>query len=178
MILLTGQRPGEVRHMHRDHIEGQWWTMPGNPQPATGWPGTKNKQTHRLWLSDEAVAILDELDEERGGYVFAGQRLKPIYGLDGAMKTICERMGVTKPDKVTPHDLRRTHGTTVTSLGFTRDAMNRLQNHKEGGIGSVYDRHSYAPENQRIQEAVADRIMALVDGDASGNVVAIGSKGP
>ena len=30
MILPTGQRPGEVRHMHRDHIEGRWWTMPDN----------------------------------------------------------------------------------------------------------------------------------------------------
>jgi hypothetical protein len=27
------------------------------------------------------------------------------------------------------------------------DAMNRIQNHKEGGIGSVYDRHQYAEEN-------------------------------
>ena len=121
--------------------------------------------------------ILDDLDQDKGGLVFAGPRLKPITGLDGAMQTICERMGVTKANKVTPHDLRRTHGTTVTSLGFTRDQMNRLQNHEDGAIGSVYDRHSYAGEAQEIQGAVADRIMALVDGDASGNVVAIGSKG-
>ena len=76
------------------------------------------------------------------------------------MRAICNSLGVN--EKVTPHDLRRTHGTTVTSLGFTRDQMNRLQNHKEGGIGSVYDRHSYADENRRIQEAVAARIMGLV----------------
>jgi hypothetical protein len=29
-------------------------------------------------------------------------------------------------------------------------AMNRIQNHKEGGIGSVYDRHRYSAENQKI----------------------------
>ena len=29
-----------------------------------------------------------------------------------------------------------THGSTITALGFGRDAMNRVQNHKEGGIGS------------------------------------------
>ena len=39
--------------------------------------------------------------------------------------------------------------------------MNRLQNHKEGGIGSVYDRHSYADENKKIQEVVAARIVDL-----------------
>jgi integrase len=58
-------------------------------------------------------------------------------------------------EKATPHDLRRTHGTTVTGLGFGRDAMNRIQNHREGGIASVYDRHQYAEENKKVMEAVA-----------------------
>jgi hypothetical protein len=62
---------------------------------------------------------------------------------------------------------------TVTALGFDRDAMNRIQNHKEGGIASVYDRRHYAEENQRIMEAVAARIMALVEDRPDSNVVAI-----
>ena len=65
------------------------------------------------------------------------------------MRVICKTLGV---ERATPHDLRRTHGTTITALGFGRDAMNRVQNHKEGGIGSVYDRHGYADENKRIME--------------------------
>ncbi len=40
--------------------------------------------------------------------------------------------------------------------------MNRIQNHLEGGIGSVYDRHHYSDEFRQIQEAVAGRILALV----------------
>jgi hypothetical protein len=67
--------------------------------------------------------------------------------------------------------LRRTHGTTVTGLGFGRDAMNRIQNHREGGIASVYDRHQYAEENKKVMEAVANRIMALVTGDEGENVI-------
>ena len=59
-------------------------------------------------------------------------------------------------ERATPHDLRRTHGTTDhRGSGFGRDAMNRIQNHREGGIASVYDRHGYAEENKRIMEAVA-----------------------
>ena len=84
------------------------------------------------------------------------------------MRATCEALGV---ERATPHDLRRTHGTMVTRLGFGRDAMNRIQNHKEGGIASVYDRHEYADENKRVMEAVAARIMALVRGDADTNVV-------
>ena len=51
--------------------------------------------------------------------------------------------------------------------------MNRIQNHKEGGIASDYDRHHYAEEKQRIMEAVAARIMALVEDRPDSNVVAI-----
>ena len=49
--------------------------------------------------------------------------------------------------------------------------MNRVQNHKEGGIGSVYDRHGYADENKRIMERVAARILSLATGETeTGNV--------
>jgi integrase len=86
------------------------------------------------------------------------------------MRTICTKLGV---ERATPHDLRRTHGTMITRLGFGRDAMNRVQNHKEGGIASVYDRHQYAEENRRVMEAVASKIMSLIEGGTD-NVIAFG----
>ena len=49
--------------------------------------------------------------------------------------------------------------------------MNRIQNHKEGGIGSVYDRHTYADENKRVMEAVANKIILSVNGDDEVNVI-------
>ncbi|MCK5276750.1 MAG: integrase family protein, partial [Alphaproteobacteria bacterium] len=131
MILLTGQRPGEIRHMRRQDIDGGWWSLPG--QAEGGWPGTKNGETHRVWLTDAALEILEELDDD-GRFVFASERGKPVAGLDETMRAVCAKLEIPK---VTPHDLRRTHGTTITGLGFTREQMNRLQNHKEGGIGSV-----------------------------------------
>jgi integrase len=73
----------------------------------------------------------------------------------------------------TPHDLRRTFSTTVTGLGFGRDALNRVTNHKDGGIASVYDRHGYADENKRVMEATAARIMALAGRAEGENVVPI-----
>jgi integrase len=158
MILLTGQRPGEVLRMHRKHIEAGWWTLPGAPVPELGWDGTKNAQTHRVWLPKPAQAILDELDGE--GLLFAGAR-GAVIQLAMPMQKICKALDVPG---ATPHDLRRTHGTLITGLGFGRDAMNRVQNHKDGGIASVYDRHSYADENKKVMEAVAARIMQLVEG--------------
>ena|SRR5262249_6560876 len=73
--------------------------------------------------------------------------------------------------------LRRTHGTTITALRFGRDAMNRIQNHIEGGITDVYDVHHYSEENMGIMEAVAAEIMRLAEGRAaaSGKVVSLRS---
>src|SRR5262249_54632749 len=98
------------------------------------------------------------------GFVFSDGG-KPVGRLDKVMR----RSGIVG---ATPHDLRRTHGTMITRLlGFGgTDAMNRIQNHKTGGIGSVYDQHAYADENKQIMERAADRIMALARGQGSGVV--------
>jgi integrase len=176
MILLSGQRPGEVAHMRREHIKDAWWEMPGEPVPALSWPGTKNGQSHRIWLPEPASALLAELtgdDAATTGFVFSGPRGRPVRGLDAAMRAICAELSA---ERATPHDLRRTHGTTVAALGFGRDAMNRVQNHREGGIASVYDRHQYADEIKHTMEAVAARILALAEGRAeTGNVITFGA---
>jgi integrase len=163
LILLTGQRPGEVVHMRREHIVDGWWEMPGKPVPALDWPGTKNGHSHRVWLPAPTQTLLAEIPET--GAVFSGLATR----CDAAMRAACAKLGV---ERATPHDLRRTHGTTITALGFGREAMNRVQNHVEGGIASVYDRHGYGDENKRIMETVAQKIMMLVEGgDARAKVL-------
>jgi integrase len=173
MILLTGQRPGEVAHMRREHIVDGWWEMPGLPVPALDWPGTKNDATHRVWLAAPAQALLAEMPES--GLVFAGARGSAVAKLDAAMRDICKALGA---ERATPHDLRRTFSTKVTGLKFGTEAMNRVTNHKEGGIASVYDRHGYADENKHIMETVAARILALVEGGpGASNVIPIHAQG-
>ena len=163
MILLTGQRPGEIAHMRLEHIKDGWWEMPGAPVPELHWPGTKNGQSHRVWLPKAARDIIAELSEDAtAGFIFpAARRGRSIWSLDTAMRTICAKL---KIERATPHDLRRTHGSTITALGFGRDAMNRIQNHADGGIASVYDRYAYARETKRIMEAVAAEIVRLAEG--------------
>lgn len=85
LVLLTGQRPGEVRHMRREHIVDGWWEMPGDPDPAMNWPGTKNSQSHRVWLPRAAQELLSEIDDSHP-QVF---RAVPI---DEAMRAICAKL--------------------------------------------------------------------------------------
>ena len=132
------------------------------------WPGTKNGQSHRVWLPKPVQALLGGAAGSSSGFVFGGPRGGPVSHLDAAMRDICTTLGI---ERATPHDLRRTHGSTITALGFSRDAMNRIQNHREGGITDVYDRHHYEAETKHIMESVASKIMALVEGQEGGKVL-------
>jgi integrase len=171
VLLLTGQRPGEVTHMRREHIVDGWWKMPGEPVAKLGWPGTKNGATHQVWLSAPVQKLLADLGEDGAatGFVFAGERGRPPGPLDEPMRAVCAKLGVA--DKVTPHDLRRTNGTTITKLKFGRDAMDRIQNHRKGGITDVYDIHKYADENREIMETVGRYLLDLAGEKSATNVV-------
>ena len=84
LILLTGQRPGEVLHLRREQITDGWWELPGAADAKTGWPGTKNGQTHRVYLPPSPQALLLQFEEK--GFAFAGVHGKPVAGsLDAAM---------------------------------------------------------------------------------------------
>jgi len=137
--------------------------MPGAPDPKTGWLGTKNAQSHRVWLSEPAHALLPDV---LATPVRRGQ-------MQEDMRDICAQLGVR--EKVTPHDLRRTFCSKITELGFGRDAMNRISNHRTGGITDVYDRHRYADENKRIMEATAKAIVTIAERGGPANVVALGA---
>jgi integrase len=161
VILCTGQRPGEVAHMRREHIADGWWTMPGAPVPALDWFGTQNGQGQRVWLP---AAVQELIGTGDSGPVFPN-----VGKIDRHMRRIIGELPHT-----TPHDLRRTFGTTVTGMGFGREAMDRIMNHKEASVGDVYDRHDYSAEIKRVMEAVAGHILALATGQpAEGNVISM-----
>jgi integrase len=165
VVLLTGQRPGEVCHMRREHVKGRWWEMPGKPVSDLSWPGTKNKQDHRVWLS---APVMELIGTGTAGFVFASERGRRVDNLDAAMREISTAKNLNPA--VTPHDLRRTLGTTITARGHGRDAMDRILNHRKKAVTDVYDRHDYAKADEAIMEDVAAAIMRLAEGRQEDNV--------
>jgi integrase len=150
-----------------------------------GWPGTKNAKNHRVWLSEPVRDIIATIRAysgvarahgnsdsgaatpaicSRAGFVFG----RAVTGLDKDMREICQRLGI---ERATPHDLRRTFGSTVTRLRFGRQAMDRILNHSDSTVGSVYDRHGYEDEDRRIMERVAENIVAIAEGREGDTVV-------
>jgi integrase len=156
LLLLTGQRPGEVAAMERGHIADGWWQLPG--KPAGAWPGTKNGRDHRVALSAPAQALLES-------HLAGGRKASRVV-----LKRLVAEHAI---ENVTPHDLRRTCLTWITRLGFGRDAMDRVANHKTSKVTDVYDRHGYGEEDKRIMAAVARHLSALVEGPRSGNVISL-----
>src|SRR5262249_44196967 len=99
----------------------------------------------------------------KSGQMFSDNPRQLLVDMRHAMAKICRSLGV---ERATPHDLRRTHGSTITRLlGFGgRAAMNRIQNHIEGGIGGVYDRYGYEQETREVMEKVAAEMIRIVEG--------------
>ena len=60
------------------------------------------------------------------------------------------------------HDLRRTAGTGMASVGVPVSTISRVLNHAEGGVTKIYNRFGYAEEKRLALEAWADRIGAIV----------------
>jgi integrase len=155
LLLFTGQRPGEVANMRRQDIRDGWWHLPG--ASAEDWCGTKNSRDHRVWLSEPALALVDAHVADR--------RRRRSQDL---LRRLCAESGI---EPARPHDLRRTCLTVITRLGFSRDAMDRISNHKDGRVRDVYDRHGYEREDRAIMDAVGRHITAIVEGRAEDNVV-------
>ena len=178
-ILLTGQRPGEVAAMRWEHIDGNLWTMPGLPEPKTGWRGTKNSEAHDVALSAPVRAILAELGDgkQTSGFVFAGCSRNM---LTSAMRDICAALKIE--NTVRPHDLRRSFATTAASLDISDEGIDRLLNHKlpKKSVRRVYNQHKYREENRIAWEKVAAKIMELAEGVvAETNIVALpAGRGP
>ena len=127
---------------------------------AGAWPGTKNGRDHRVWLSEPAQALIERNLVEKSYGNKSGTLLRELVAALGI-------------ERATPHDLRRSCLTWITRLGFGRDAMDRVANHKTSSVTDVYDRHGYADEDKRIMAAVARHVLGLVEGTAVGNVVSL-----
>jgi integrase len=161
LILATGQRPGEIRAMRWDEIEGAWWTIPSEK--------TKNETTHRVPLTALALELLGERGE---GFVFPTRGKLGHLG-DTSLNHAC-RVNMKHFEILTfsPHDLRRTTGTRLGELGFNRLVQDKVLNHKDRTVGGIYDRHSYDKEKRQALEAWERRLRMIILGvEESGNVI-------
>lgn len=157
LMLLTGQRPGEIRLIEWSHIDETILTIPST--------NSKNRRKHQIHLTPLA---LEELNFMRGHsadrqFVFSvGESLQPIEYLNKGHQAITRAMkkalaATTAKAKQketfdngiapwTPRDVRRTVQTRMAEMGVRPDVVDRVLNHNVAGVRRHYDHYSYFPE--------------------------------
>ena len=186
LILLTGQRPGEVTGMHVDEITGAWWTIPAER--------AKNGKAHRVHLTATAFELIGDTTDvfptphngierpvgDTALAVTVGRNLafpmndekgQPLYNKDGKQATV-NRIGV---DQFTPHDLRRTTATFMSQLGEHDEVIDAILNHAKKGIIATYNLNRYDREKQQALESWERKLQAIITGKGKDNVVSIGT---
>lgn len=178
MLLLTGQRLGEVVNMTEREVSGDLWHLSADR--------TKNGRAHDVPLSEAARDVLGAVERVKSdaGYVFTTTGESALQGYHKGRNHIAKRMTEVASDERgepvdiphwTFHDLRRTAATGMARLGIAVRVTEAVLNHVSGtagGIVSVYQRHDYADEKRAALDAWARLIADLVEGNAD-NVVRI-----
>lgn len=176
LLLLTGQRLGEVTGMTEAEIDRDVWNLSADR--------TKNGRAHDVPLSDAAIEVLTTLERVKGpvGYLFTTTGETPVSGFHKARNNIAEHMAAAAEKDLgeavdiphwTFHDLRRTCATGMARLGIPVRVTEAVLNHVSGtggGIVAVYQRHDYADEKRKALDAWARFVVSLVEGGGD-NVV-------
>ena len=173
LVLVTGQRPGEVAGMHADEINGRWWTIPASRRGKT-------ETDQSVFLTDAALRIIAEAKEERDrlsrrrrepptGHVFEAWPGKPINNATLARAAERSRGVLGNRDAETwghwtPHDLRRTMRTGLSAAKVRPDIAELTIGHTKRGIVAVYDQHGFEAERRAAVEAWERSLTAIIQG--------------
>jgi integrase len=182
VLLLTGQRLGEVAGMTDAEITGQTWHLSAER--------TKNGRAHDVPLSGAVRDVLAGVPRIKGkaGLIFTTTGETPVSGFFKARAHLAERMAeVAAEERGEPveiprwtfHDLRRTAATGMARLGIAVRVTEAVLNHVSGtggGIVAVYQRHDYADEKRAALEAWGRQVLALVEGQPANVVPLVGAR--
>jgi len=155
------QRPGEVRTAEWSEIDfdNALWTIPAERM--------KQRQPHRVPLSQQAIAVLREAAElsDGGRYIFPklGLPLKPMC--ENAINGALRRMGYG-PDDMTAHGFRSTASSLSNESGkWSADAIERALSHADGNqVRAAYHRGAHGPERVEMAQWWSDHLDCLTAG--------------
>ena len=164
LLLLTGQRRGELFGADRSEFAEDLWTIPAQR--------AKNGLAHLVPLSVQAKAILDALPTMDGYaklFPVAGNPDSSVNGFSKGAPRLLRIMGEISDIEPFPHftihDLRRTVATGMQRLGVQLPVTEAVLNHVSGsrsGIAAVYQRHDYFAEKRAALDLWAGEVTRLV----------------
>lgn len=185
LSLVTGHRISEIAGMRRDELRNL-----DDPSKAE-WHIPEKRMKHALPhispLSPLALRLIKKalkrsdhaelvLPGRPGRANENGERVVKPYGKSAPSHAMRRAQGLNEKgerdgayedvygfaEPVTPHDLRRTLGTGLGALKYSRFILDRVLAHKDNTISGVYERHAYVDEKREALEAWAARLEAII----------------
>lgn len=177
LILLTGQRPGEVMGAMNAEIDldNALWTIPGSR--------TKNGLSNIVPLSPQAIRVIETqrraIEEQKhkrakrgdatpeSPYLFPNRLVSqnagaPIVHIRKAVGRLHKDLGF---DPFSAHDLRRTFATRLGEMQVPGHVIARLLNHKQTDVTSaVYNQYQYLKEKQEALTTWGAKVAVIVSG--------------
>ena len=185
LVLVTGQRPGEVAGMHTSEIDGDVWTIPAARRGKTDTAHTVHLTATAKAIIAEAQAELERLAPRRivpaSGHIFEAWPGRPVTNaaLARAVDRAAAALGAKDAPGIgrwTPHDLRRTMRTGLSACRVRPDIAELTIGHGKKGIVAIYDLHGFEAERRAAMLAWEARLLAIIAGEdpdriEAGNVV-------
>lgn len=159
LLILTGQRRGEVTCMTWDEIDlaKAIWTIPADR--------SKNGRPHEVPLSEQALAVIrsvPRIDEEK--MLFSTNGKRPVSGISKFKRRLDDASKITGWRL---HDLRRTCASGMARLRVSPHVIEKVLNHLTGqisGLAAVYNRHGYAQEKREALTIWGSHVASLCSG--------------
>lgn len=159
LLVLTFVRPGELRKARWEEfdLENALWSIPAKRM--------KMKRDHKVPLSKQAIAILEELRvvTGKGDFLFPGLRSphKPIS--DVTLLKVLKIMGYVGNKKIVPHGFRHTASTILNEHQHNYDAIERQLSHVEkNSVRRAYNHAEYMEQRQTMMQWYADYLEGLM----------------
>ncbi len=173
LVLVTGQRPGEVAGMLREEIHGTIWTVPASRRAKTNTEHVVPLTGSALAILEQAKAEVQRLSKRRkqsASSVVFDMMTEPLttHAMSRAVARYRKDLGNEDADTWghwTPHDLRRTCRTRLAAEGIGDTVAEAVVGHTRKGIIGVYDRHRYDDEKRAALEAWERRLLRIVGDD-------------
>lgn len=179
LLLLTGQRPGEVANMTRDELHldspfGPYWLIAGERRKKGR---AKTGKPHAVALEPAAVKVIRQaLDLSDSDQVFErgdGSAIRTDQDMSRALKTL-----FAPEQHPTPHAARHTVATELADLGIDEYHVGRVLGHSNKTVtGTVYINNRInepaLKSQRRLLAAWHTRLFEVVEGKRASNVVAM-----
>jgi len=123
LLVFTGARAGEVFRSDWSQFDLKQgiWTKPSSH--------TKQRKVHRVPLSAEALALLQEMETEKTSFfLFPSRTAKPILDIKKPWQWVRREM---KMPTLRVHDLRHAYASVLVSSGESLPVIGRLLGHTQ-----------------------------------------------